>query len=107
LTRAGKEIERILASEWSSLPAQDPVAPASFVLTFYDGGIKASHRVLGNADDLREMTAPPKDYRINESAFARALPAIGETTSQGGKQYHRVTRNHDLRLDALQAQFGH
>jgi hypothetical protein len=79
LTRAGKEVERILAAVWDSLPAQDPVKLASFVLGFYDGGIKASHHVIADADELREMAAPPKTYRINENVFARALPAIGKT----------------------------
>jgi hypothetical protein len=80
LTRTGKEIERILAAEWSSLPAQDPVKLASFVIGFYDGGIAATHRVLANAYDLRDMAAQPRKYHINESALARALPAIGETS---------------------------
>lgn len=80
LTRAGKELERILEAEWASLPAQNPVKLASFILGFYDGGIKASHRVLAGADDLRDLASPPRDYRINECAFAKALPAIGETS---------------------------
>lgn len=80
LTRAGKEIERILEAEWDSLPAQDPVKLASLVLGFYDGGIKASHRVLAGADDLRDLARPPRHYPINEDAFAKALPAIGETS---------------------------
>src|SRR5262249_16352665 len=78
----GKEIERILEAEWASLPAQNPVKLASFVLGFYDGGIKASHRVLAGAEDLRDLASPPRAYRINESAFAKALPAIAQTSSK-------------------------
>jgi len=80
LTRAEKEIQRILEAEWASLPAQNAVKLASFVLGFYDGGIKASHRVLAGADDLRDLARPPRDYRINEAVFAKALSVIGETS---------------------------
>src|SRR5262245_18874607 len=62
LTRAGKEIERILALQWSSLGAQSPVKLASFVLGFYDGGIKASHCVLADMDELLAMSTPPSEY---------------------------------------------
>jgi hypothetical protein len=82
LTRAGKEIERILEAEWTSLPAQNPVQLASFVLGFYDSGIKATHRVVANAGDLRDLGRPPRHYRINENALATALPAIGESSSK-------------------------
>jgi hypothetical protein len=77
LTRVGKEIERILEAERASLPAQNPVKLASLVLTFYD---KTSHYVLASADNLRDLATPPKDYRINERSFAKALSRIGETT---------------------------
>ena len=80
LTRTGKEIERVLAAEWAGLPAQNSVKLASFVLEFYDGGIKASHHVLADAEELRAMSAPPSDYRINESVLSLALPALGKTS---------------------------
>ena len=80
LTRAGKEIERILATNWASLPAKDPVKLASFVLGFYDGGIKASHHVLADADALIAMCIRPRTYRVNESALARARPQLGKTS---------------------------
>jgi hypothetical protein len=79
LTRAGKEIERILRQEWALLLKLNPVQLASLVLGFYDDGIKASHRVLAGAQDLRDLARPPRDYRINEHAFAKAMAAIGET----------------------------
>src|SRR5579883_607176 len=74
LTRSGKEVERVLATNWSSLPAQDPVKLASFVLRFYDGGIKASPHVLADADALLAMCTRPGTYRVSESALARARP---------------------------------
>jgi hypothetical protein len=80
LTRAGKEIERILVTNWVSQPVQDPVKLSSFVLNFYDGGIKSSHRVLADADSLIAMCTHPKMYRVNESSLAYALPRIGETS---------------------------
>jgi hypothetical protein len=57
----------------------DPVPLGSLILPFYDGGIKASHLVLANADDLRSLCQPPRDYRLNEKAFAKALPDLGIT----------------------------
>jgi hypothetical protein len=82
LTRVGREIETILAADWSSLPEQNPVKLTSFIIGFYDDGIKASHRVLADADELRNMTGPLSEYRINESDFARVLPNIGKTYSK-------------------------
>jgi hypothetical protein len=79
LTRADREIETILATNWSSLPEQNPVKLTSFVIGFYDDGIKASHHVLVDADELRDLTASPNKYRINESDFARMLPKICKT----------------------------
>src|SRR5262249_39694031 len=77
LTRAGKEIERILAAEWRSLPAQNAVRLASFVLGFYDGGIKASHHVLADADDLLAMCTPPQ-------GVPRQRACAGAGSSQDG-----------------------
>jgi hypothetical protein len=79
LTRADKEIETILAMEWPSFMQADPVRLASLILPFYDGGIKASHRVLADADDLRSICQPSQQYRLNEKAFAKALPDLGIT----------------------------
>jgi hypothetical protein len=80
LTRAGKEIQRILAKEWPSLVHANPVRLASLILRFFDGGIKASHRVLAGADDLRSMCRPPRHYDLNEKALAGALPELGVTS---------------------------
>ena len=82
LTRAGKEIERVLAIDWPSLPSANPVQLASFVLSFYDGGIKESHRVLAGAEELRAYETPPGEYRLDRAAFDRALPRIGLTSSE-------------------------
>jgi hypothetical protein len=82
LTRAGKEIQRILAKEWPSLIKASPVHLASLILCFFDGGIKASHRVLADASDLRSMCQAPREYRLNEKAFAKALPELGVTACQ-------------------------
>jgi hypothetical protein len=82
LTRAGKEIERMLAADWSSLPAKDPVKLASFVLGFYDGGLRARHHVLADADELLAMCTRPKTFRINDRALAQARPRIGITSSK-------------------------
>jgi len=80
LRRKGRAIEKILAAEWSSLPARDPVKLSSFILSLYGGGIMRSHSVLADAEELRDMAAPPRDYRIKSRALARALPAIGVTS---------------------------
>ena len=80
LTRTGKEIQRILAASWPSLPAQDPVKLASFVLEFYDGGIKASHHVLADEAALLAKCTRPKSYHVNESAMLRASPRISITS---------------------------
>ena len=80
LTREGKEIERILAANWLSLPATDPVRLASFILGFYDGGIKASHYVLADVNELVAMCTRPRTYRVNADSLARARPRLGTTT---------------------------
>tara|TARA_R110002072_G_C7909868_1_gene530272 strand:- start:1017 stop:1664 length:648 start_codon:yes stop_codon:yes gene_type:complete len=84
LTRANKEIQSILANEWATLAKSDPVCLASLILKFYDGGIKASHHVLRDADDLRSFgnpALPTKNYELNEKELSIALPNIGSTLS--------------------------
>ncbi len=84
LTRESKEIESILADEWSDLPAADPVLLASVVLKFFDGGIKASHHVLkdvGSLRDFGESKYSSKNYELNERQLAKVLAKIGETNS--------------------------
>jgi hypothetical protein len=80
LTRAGKEIEGIFAANWSSLPAQNPVKLASLVLGFYDEGIKASHHVLADVNELLAMCNRPRTYRVNEDSLASVRARIGTTT---------------------------
>jgi hypothetical protein len=80
LTRAGKEIQTILAKEWPSFAQANPVRLASLILCFFDGGILASHHVLADADDLRSMCQPPREFHLDEQAFATALPELGVTS---------------------------
>lgn len=80
LTRAGKEIERLLAADWATLPAKNPVRLASFVLQFYDGGITASHHVVADANEIVAMSTCRSPYWVDESTFATALPRIGATS---------------------------
>jgi hypothetical protein len=80
LTRGGKEIQFILANEWPFLASACPVHLASLILCFYDGGIKASHHVLADADDLRSMCAPRREYRLDEEMFAKASKDLGVTS---------------------------
>jgi hypothetical protein len=81
LTRGGKEIERILAGEWPLLPNADSAALASFILMFYDGGIKATHSVLADAESLRTFAGSRKGFEIDEQEFNRCLTSIGTTCS--------------------------
>lgn len=82
LTRENREIRSILADEWAELPESDPVCLASLILSFYDAGIKARHRVLKDADGLRSLENPThavKNYELNVKEFSKALPEIGLT----------------------------
>jgi hypothetical protein len=84
LTRQDKEIQSVLRDEWDSLPNSDPVVLASLILNFFDGGIKASHHVLRNSDDLRSFVKahrPTNTYELNEKEFAKSLESIGSTES--------------------------
>jgi hypothetical protein len=86
LTRRGKEIERILAASWSALSDQNPVTLSSFLLGFYDEGIKGRHHVLADVNELLAMCTPPKTYRVNDDSLARIRSRIGTTTcTTGGK----------------------
>jgi hypothetical protein len=80
LTREGKEIEQILASEWTELRQTSPVLLASFIIRFYDAGILASHRVLKDVEDLKAMCEPPSQYRLNETGLSAVRPQVGETS---------------------------
>jgi hypothetical protein len=87
LTRRNREIETVLAEEWNDLPAADPVRLADLVLTFYDGGPHASHRVLRDADALRAMTEPgpsriESGYQLHERNLAAVLARIGTTRTE-------------------------
>ncbi len=82
LTRENKEIQSILADEWTELSESDPVCLASLILKFYDAGIKEQHHVLKDADDLRSFgnpTHPAKNYELNDKEFSKSLPNIGTT----------------------------
>jgi hypothetical protein len=84
LTRKNREIQTILADEWTDLPRFNPVRLASLVLKFFDAGIKASHQVLQDADALLVFGNPTpsaKNYELNQKEFAKALPQIGSTKS--------------------------
>ena len=81
LTRVGKEIENVLAIEWPHLPTLNPISLADLILPFYDGGIKESHHTLADADELRAFEKSGH-HRLNESAFAQALPRIGQTSCE-------------------------
>ncbi len=76
LTRAGKEIESILAAKWPELSDCDPVRLADLILMFYDGGIKHSHSTLPNADALY----PSDKYRVvDEAEMTRIRDSVGTT----------------------------
>ncbi|TWT56283.1 hypothetical protein [Allorhodopirellula solitaria] len=84
LTRINKEIQTILADEWADLPASDPVRLASLILKFFDAGIKASHHVLRDANELRNFGKPRhsmKNYQLSEKEFQMAMPHISSTES--------------------------
>lgn len=84
LTRENKEIQSILADEWATLAESDPVCLASLMLKFHDAGIKASHNVLKDVDDLRSFgnpAHPAKNYELNDKEFNKALPNIGSTVT--------------------------
>jgi hypothetical protein len=86
LTRKHREIESLLADEWDALPVADPVRLARLVLRFYDGGIRSSHDVLRDANDLREMTKPRREgplcgFELNVREFAAVLPRVGATVA--------------------------
>ena len=49
---------------------------SSLILKFFDGGIRATHRVLANAESLR---SDGKRYVLNEKEFGKAESLI-ETT---------------------------
>lgn len=90
LTRENKEIETILREEWEDLTEVDPVVLSSFVLKFYDAGIKATHHVLRNSTDLEVFAGDPKplrDYHVTEKELLNVESRIGETNSQ---------RHHDV-----------
>lgn len=76
LTRAGKEIESVLQENWSALPACDPVILANLILKFFDGGIRATHRVLRDADALDSYG---KGYILNQREWERIRDSIGKT----------------------------
>ena len=78
LTRKRKEICTVLADEWNDLHHSDPVVLASLVLKFYDSGIKQSHRVIRNVDEL--LNYGP-NYELNRQEFERSRKLIGATTS--------------------------
>ena len=82
LTRTNKEFEKVLAEEWLSLAACDPVVLARLILMFYDGGIQASHRILGNANDLTEICQSRQGYVLNDRQYASVIDRIGNTEIQ-------------------------
>ena len=82
LSRANKEIEKVLAEEWSSLAKCNPVVLARLVLMFYDGGIRASHEVLADANDLAAKCQSRPAYVLNEKQHASAIDRIGNTEIQ-------------------------
>lgn len=84
LTRNNKEIQTILAAEWADLSTSDPVRLSSLVLKFFDAGIKASHLVLLDANELRNFGNRKHlmtNYQLNENQFEMAMPHIGMTES--------------------------
>jgi hypothetical protein len=82
LTQTNKEIEKILAEEWSSLAACDPVVLARLVLKFYDGGIQASHDILRNVNDLTEIYKSDRGYVLNDGQYASTIDRVGSTEIQ-------------------------
>jgi hypothetical protein len=121
LTREGKEIESVLGENWLLLPKCDPVVLARLILKFFDGGIRATHRVLINAESLR---SDGKHYVLNEKEFGKAealiettrfvfedeLLTIRAVTLCGwmhdkrnlGIEYIHISRSGDVQLDARQ-----
>jgi hypothetical protein len=80
LSRAGKEIQGILAKDWPSFATANPVYLASLILRFFDNGIKATHQVLADAADLQFMCSPPREFHLDANEFANVFPEIGVTS---------------------------
>ena len=79
LTKSGKEIERILGENFLTLPRQNPVGLASFILRFFGDGIKASHHVLAGEEDLAAMCSGKNSYLINATELTNSSPRLGRT----------------------------
>ena len=83
LTRSGKEIESVLKENWDALTMCDPVALASLILKFFDGGIKSTHRVLSDANELRLFERDVgfgREWVLNSREMEKAQDLIGNTT---------------------------
>ncbi|TWU07336.1 hypothetical protein CA54_57420 [Symmachiella macrocystis] len=79
LTRKGKEIETILASEWDRLVQSDPVVLASLILLLYGSGSRETHHVLKDAAELQSMCQNSSGYELHEKRFEYHLPRIKTT----------------------------
>jgi len=82
LSRQGKEIEKILSTDWAALPDVNPVPLASLVLAFFDEGIKATHQVLANRTSLEVMCRDPRNFQLTDEVKTNHLSKLGETTIQ-------------------------
>lgn len=83
LTRSGKEIEFVLKEKWDALALCNPIVLASLILMFYDEGIKATHRVLSDAKDLRSFERNVgfgREWVLNAGEMQRIEDLIGDTT---------------------------
>ncbi len=77
LTRAGREIESVLKENWNVLTSCDPVVLANLILTFLDGGIRSTHRVLTSANALLSQG---NNYVLDEQEFMKSQERIGITS---------------------------
>ena len=78
LTRQGKEIESVLNSNWHILTECSPVILANLILTFFDGGIRSTHRILADADAIH---CHGKNYVLNDLEFEKSQELIGTTSA--------------------------
>ena len=78
LTRKNLEIQNLLQREWDYLPSLNLSRVVEFVLNFYDGGIKNSHHVINDLNDLNQMDGQHR--KINRAAIQPVSNEIGSTT---------------------------
>jgi hypothetical protein len=85
LTKAGKEIEGLLAERWPDLAACDPKSLCDLVLMFFNKEGQ-HHRVLSGIDELQSFENLKmfggQGYVIDQKELSRVAPLIGKTESR-------------------------